>query len=92
MFAKLDRVFHSTLLGDWALEDRIAMLVNNAHYTCPVEITALSQFLNKDLGVSFCGFKSQKTTSQFVGKQFRTTHDVKVMTHRVVIIRATAGI
>jgi hypothetical protein len=33
MFAKLDRVFHSTLLGDWALEDRIAMLVNNAHYT-----------------------------------------------------------
>ena len=38
--------------------------------------------------MSFRGFKSQKTTSKFVGKQFRTTNDVEEIAHRVAIIRA----
>ncbi len=40
--------------------------------------------------MSFCGLKSQKSTSQFVRKQFRTTNDVKKISHRFAIIPATA--
>lgn len=67
------------------------MLVYNAHQARSVKIAALSQFLNKDRGMSFRKFKSQKTTPKFVGKQFRTTNDVEEIAHRVAIIRAMPG-